>query len=88
MESQALITNDAVVLGILLAMLAFVFTTSHSRSSFWQRFYGAVPSIFVCYFLPSVFATAGDHRRRRFESVLRVVALPAAHEPGAVDDQC
>ncbi len=59
MESQALITNDAVVLGMLLAMLAFVFTTSHSERPFWKRFYGIVPSIFVCYFLPSIFATAG-----------------------------
>jgi len=59
MESQALITNDAVVLGMLLAMLAFVFTTHSSQSNFWKRFYGIVPSIFVCYFLPSLFATLG-----------------------------
>lgn len=59
MESQALITNDAVVLGLLLAMLAFVFTTSHSERAGWRRFYSIVPSLFVCYFLPSLFATAG-----------------------------
>jgi len=59
MESQALITNDAVVLGMLLAMLAFVFTTHSSESNFWKRFYSIIPSIFVCYFLPSIFATFG-----------------------------
>ncbi|NKB87805.1 MAG: DUF819 family protein [Acidobacteria bacterium] len=59
MESQALITNDAVVLGILMAMLAFVFSTHSSKRPFWQKFYGVVPSILVCYFLPSLFATAG-----------------------------
>lgn len=59
MESQALITNDAVVLGMLLAMLAFVFTTHSSQSKFWKRFYSIIPSVFVCYFLPSLFATLG-----------------------------
>lgn len=59
MPSAPLIDNDAVVLGILLAILAFVFTTAHSSRPFWRRFYGVVPSIFVCYFLPSLLATLG-----------------------------
>ncbi len=59
MPSEPLITNDAVVLGMLLAMLAFVFTTSQSGSRLWQRFYSIVPTILVCYFLPSLFSTAG-----------------------------
>jgi uncharacterized membrane protein len=58
-ESQALITNDAVVLGLLLAILAFVFTTHSSKSTFWKRLCSIVPSILVCYFLPSVLATLG-----------------------------
>ncbi len=56
---EPLITNDAVVLGILLGVLAFVFTTSHSDSRLWRRFYGVVPSILVCYFLPSLLSTVG-----------------------------
>lgn len=56
---EPLITNDAVVLGLLLGILAFVFTTSHSNSAGWKRFYSLVPSILVCYFLPSVFGTLG-----------------------------
>lgn len=59
MSSQPLITNDAVVLGILLVILAFVFTTSHSTRPGWKRFYSVVPSLFVCYFLPSILGTAG-----------------------------
>jgi uncharacterized membrane protein len=59
MESQALITNDAVVLGMLFAILAFVFTTHSSPSPFWKRFYSIVPSILVCYFMPSLLSTAG-----------------------------
>lgn len=39
MPAEPLISNDAVVLGMLLAMLAFVFTTAHGGSRFWERFY-------------------------------------------------
>ena len=59
MNDGPLITNDAVNLGILMAILAFVFVTSHSERAFWKRFYSVVPSLLVCYFLPSVFTTLG-----------------------------
>lgn len=58
-QSSPLITNDAVVLGILMIILAFVFHTSHSERPFWQRFYKYVPALLLCYFLPSVAATLG-----------------------------
>lgn len=54
-----LITNDAVVLGILFAILAFVFGTSNSSHPFWQKFYKYVPSLLLCYFLPSIFNSLG-----------------------------
>ena len=54
-----LITNDAVVLGILLVILAAVFHTSHSDKPHWQRFYRYVPALLLCYFIPSVVATLG-----------------------------
>src|SRR5215207_5066459 len=54
-----LITNDAVVLGILMAILAFVFITSHSEVSLWKRFYTYVPPLLLCYFVPSIFSTVG-----------------------------
>ena len=54
-----LITNDAVVLGILMLILAAVFVTSNSEQPFWRRFYTYVPPLLLCYFIPSVFSTLG-----------------------------
>ncbi len=59
MESAPLITNDAVVLGILMVILGFVFYTSSRPTGFWKKFYGVVPSLLLCYFLPSLLSTAG-----------------------------
>lgn len=58
-EHQALITNDAVVLGLLMALLAFVFYTSSKSSGFWAKFYTYVPALLLCYFLPSLLNTFG-----------------------------
>ena len=54
-----LITNDAVVLGLLIAILAVIFTTSHSDDPKWKKFYRYVPSLLLCYFVPSIFTTFG-----------------------------
>lgn len=54
-----LITNDAVILGILMAMLAFVFSTASSDRPFWKKFYSWVPSLLLCYFLPSLLNSFG-----------------------------
>jgi uncharacterized membrane protein len=58
-QAGPLITNDAVVLGILLVILALVFHTSHSDKPGWKKFYKYVPALLLCYFLPSVVATLG-----------------------------
>jgi uncharacterized membrane protein len=58
-ESTALITNDAVVLGLLALILGFVFHTSQSAHPGWQKFYRYVPSVLLCYFLPSLLNTFG-----------------------------
>ena len=34
-----LITNDAVVLGLLISILAFIFTTARSENNFWKNKY-------------------------------------------------
>lgn len=52
-------TNDAVVLGILLLILAAIFITSSSEKPFWQKFYTFVPSLLLCYFIPSIFNSLG-----------------------------
>lgn len=54
-----LFTNDAVVLGILLVILAAVFVTSDSERPVFKKFYAYVPPLLLCYFVPSIFATAG-----------------------------
>lgn len=56
---DAVFTNDAVVLGILFIILAFVFQTSHSDSTFWRKFYTYVPALLLCYFIPSVVNSLG-----------------------------
>lgn len=54
-----LITNDAVVFGLLMAVLAAIFVTSHSENPGWRKFYRFVPSLLLCYFIPSVFTSLG-----------------------------
>jgi uncharacterized membrane protein len=52
-------TNDAIVLGILLVVLAAIFITSSSEKPFWQKFYTFIPSLLLCYFIPSILNSAG-----------------------------
>ncbi|MFH1850808.1 MAG: DUF819 family protein [Candidatus Neomarinimicrobiota bacterium] len=56
---QPLITNDAIVLGILMGILVFVFRTSRSSHPFWKKFYKYVPTLLLCYFLPSILNSLG-----------------------------
>ncbi|GAA5035377.1 membrane protein [Marivirga lumbricoides] len=59
MKHTPLITNDAVVLGLLMMILAFVFITASSKKPGWQKFYRFIPSVLLCYFLPSILNTFG-----------------------------
>jgi uncharacterized membrane protein len=54
-----LFTNDAIVFGILISILAFVFTTSKSDNPFWKKFYKYIPTLLLCYFIPSIFNSLG-----------------------------
>ncbi len=58
-KKPPLITNDAVVLGILIIILAVIFKTSSSNQPKWKKFYTFVPSILLCYFIPSVLNSMG-----------------------------
>ena len=55
----SLFTNDAIVFGILISILAFVFTTSKSENPFWKKFYKYIPTLLLCYFIPSIFNSLG-----------------------------
>jgi len=46
-------TNDPIVLGILLVVLAFIFKTSSSDNPRWIKFYTYVPALLLCYFIPA-----------------------------------
>lgn len=49
-----MITNDAVIAGLLAIILGAVFYTHSSSAPFWKKFYRFVPAILLCYFLPSL----------------------------------
>ncbi|MEE2897726.1 MAG: DUF819 family protein [Gemmatimonadota bacterium] len=55
--AQPLVTNDAVILGMLALILGFVFYTESSEHPFWKKFYTYVPGLLLCYFLPSLLNT-------------------------------
>ncbi len=49
--------NDAIVLGILIALLALVFWSE--KQAAFKGFYRYVPSLLLCYFLPSILNSLG-----------------------------
>ncbi|WP_029038553.1 DUF819 family protein [Salinimicrobium xinjiangense] len=55
MENPPLFTNDAIVLGVLMLSLGFVFFTSSKQKGFWYKFYKVVPALLMCYLLPAIF---------------------------------
>ncbi len=59
MENQPLFTNDAIVFGILMISLGFVFYTESIRKGFWPKFYKIVPGILMCYLVPAIFNSLG-----------------------------
>ncbi|MFB0998595.1 MAG: DUF819 family protein, partial [Flavobacteriales bacterium] len=58
-EKEPLIKNDAVVLGMLFLLLALIFKTEASNIPFFKKFYGIVPALLLCYFLPAFLNTFG-----------------------------
>lgn len=79
-ESTALITNDAVVLGLLAATLGGVFWTSSRETGFWKRFYGVVPALLLCYLLPAIYNSLGliDGTTSALYPMARDYLLPSA----------
>jgi uncharacterized membrane protein len=68
--NNALITNDATVLGLLFLVLGFIYFTSHSENSTFKKFYKFCPALLLCYFLPGILNTAdvinGEHSKLYF----------------------
>jgi len=55
MNNPPIFTNDAVVFGILMLCLGFVFYTESIKTGFWKKFYTIVPGLLMCYMLPAIF---------------------------------
>ncbi len=51
---EPIFTNDAIVLGLLLGVLALIFHTASLDNKGWKKFYTYVPSLLLCYFLPAL----------------------------------
>lgn len=51
---QPLITNDAVVFGLLMIILALIFYTSSLNNRFFKGLYAVLPTILLCYFIPGL----------------------------------
>ncbi len=74
------ITNDAVVFGLIMLILGFVFYTSSSQNAGWKRFYSVIPALLMCYFLPSLLGTFGiiDPDKSQLYFVASRYLLPAS----------
>lgn len=71
-----LITNDAVVFGILISLLLLIFKTAETPS--FSKFYKVIPALLLCYFLPSLFSTAGIISPKWIDMSAAIAALTAA----------
>ncbi len=59
MEKLPLIYDDAVVFGLLMLILGFIFYTSNSKNKYWSKFYKVMPALLMAYLLPSILSTFG-----------------------------
>ena len=57
--SEPLITNTAVVVGILMSILGIVFYTSALQNKYIQGFYNIFPPLLICYFVPGLLNSFG-----------------------------
>lgn len=78
--TPALITNDAVVLGMLAVTLGAVFWSASRTEGFWKKFYTYVPALLLCYLIPALFNTMGliDGNASQLYPMARDYLLPSA----------
>lgn len=62
------IRSDAVLFGMLLAILGAVFLTHRSSNALLKQFYRVVPMLLLCYFLPSLLPLLGIVDREFLEA--------------------
>lgn len=54
LNTEPLITNTAVIVGILMSILGIVFYTSSLTNKYIKGFYSVIPPLLLCYFLPGI----------------------------------
>lgn len=59
MNLLAIFNNDATVLGLLIVMLAIIFTMEKSQHLYLKFFFKYIPALLLCYFIPSIFNSLG-----------------------------
>ncbi len=57
MFENVLITNDAIIVGILFLILILIFKATESKNKFAITFFKIIPPILLCYFVPGVLNT-------------------------------
>ena len=54
-----LFKNDAIVFGLLIIALGFVFYTESKKGKKWRTFYKYIPGLLLCYLIPAIFNSLG-----------------------------
>jgi uncharacterized membrane protein len=78
--NQLPFTEDTIIFGLLALCLGFVFYTSSIKTGFWKKFYKIVPTVLMCYLLPSILASTGiiDEKSSQTYYIASRYLLPAA----------
>ncbi|MFT5917773.1 MAG: putative membrane protein, partial [Bacteroidia bacterium] len=75
------IQNDVIVFGILMLLLGLIFKTASSELPFWKNFYKYVPSVLLCYLLPSflrLFGVVDEEMVGKLYGMAKNYLLPAS----------
>ncbi len=78
--TTAMITNDAVVMGLLAVTLGAIFWTASRPDGFWKKFYTYIPALLLCYLIPAIFNSIGliDGNASGLYPMARDYLLPSA----------
>ena len=78
--SEPLFTNDAIVFGLLMLSLAFVFYTSSLNNKIWKNFYKVFPPLLMAYVIPSLLNSFGliSSKHSELYTMAKLYLLPAS----------
>ncbi|TYA71351.1 DUF819 family protein [Seonamhaeicola marinus] len=80
MNNQPIFTDDTIVFGLLMLMLALVFYTSSKKTGAWAKFYSFIPALLMCYLLPAILNSVGliSPEHSKVYTIAKNYLLPAA----------